>query len=513
MLLWFLALLPPVFTRSLWEPDDARYAEIAREMEESGDYGTPRLLGIPYPDKPPLSYWLTCLSLKVFGANEFAVRLPALLCGLATVLAMLRYAGFRAAAILATCALLLGVSQSPILDGPLSAFVILSILHARARLNGGPRGHAWLSWVWMALAVDVKGPVGLAPLPIVVAALVIARRAGELRKLDPLPGFAIFAALVVPVYALVELRIPGFIQHFLVGQNLRGLANADENVHHGRGFLYAPAYVAGGFMPWMLALPPALAWAWKRRARWRDFEAVLPLAWFFVIFGVFAVSRSKLATYFLPAFPPLALLVGKWWEDGAPMRRGWAALWALAGLAAPVGVPLILDLKRLSPVLAADPRVGFLVGAAAIAFAMSLLLVARLIARGRPAAALAGVVGIIVAASAASSLLLPPLGSFRTVGRPLLDSAREPLVVFETEAAGVAFYRRRVPGLCGLTRDYEPLGRSPELLWPPERLGEAGSILTTFKKIPELEAHLKNRWRIIRSADPHVLLAPLKTPE
>ena len=62
-------------TYGLWEPDEARYAEIAREMLASHNLIVPQLNYVPYIEKPPLLYWLTAGSMKLFGINEFAARL------------------------------------------------------------------------------------------------------------------------------------------------------------------------------------------------------------------------------------------------------------------------------------------------------------------------------------------------------------------------------------------------------------------------------------------------------
>ena len=58
-----------------WEPDEARYGEIAREMLALRDFIVPHLNYVAYVEKPPLLYWLTALSFRIFGINEFAARL------------------------------------------------------------------------------------------------------------------------------------------------------------------------------------------------------------------------------------------------------------------------------------------------------------------------------------------------------------------------------------------------------------------------------------------------------
>src|ERR1039458_5316744 len=78
-LLAAIVYLPGLGRPALWEPDEGRYAEIAREMVISGDYVTPRDDFELYFEKPPLVYWANAASIEIFGVNEFAVRLPAAL--------------------------------------------------------------------------------------------------------------------------------------------------------------------------------------------------------------------------------------------------------------------------------------------------------------------------------------------------------------------------------------------------------------------------------------------------
>lgn len=89
---WFVAAVLLLFfcllgTRSLNEPDEGRYAEIAREMVETGNWLVPRIWYVPHLDKPPFTYWAVAVSLSVFGVNEWAVRLPLALAGLSAACA------------------------------------------------------------------------------------------------------------------------------------------------------------------------------------------------------------------------------------------------------------------------------------------------------------------------------------------------------------------------------------------------------------------------------------------
>src|SRR6202046_5421619 len=77
--------LPGLGRPALWEPDEGRYAEIAREMYLSGDYVTPRDDFVRYFENPPLVYWCEAASISIFGPTEFAIRLPAALFSAAEV--------------------------------------------------------------------------------------------------------------------------------------------------------------------------------------------------------------------------------------------------------------------------------------------------------------------------------------------------------------------------------------------------------------------------------------------
>ena len=104
------------------DPDEGRYAEIAREMLVLKDWLIPHLNLLPYLEKPPLVYWLTALGFKVFGYTEAAARLPSAVSALGGV--FLAYGLGRA------------------LWGPLAGILGALVLASTRRLRGpGPHPH------------------------------------------------------------------------------------------------------------------------------------------------------------------------------------------------------------------------------------------------------------------------------------------------------------------------------------------------------------------------------------
>ena len=134
-LLAAILYLPGLGRPALWEPDEGRYAEIAREMVVSGDYVTPRDDFELYFEKPPLVYWADAASIGAFGANEFAVRLPAALFSVGQVvvtaaLAEVMFgatAGFFAALALALSPLFFGFARFATLDPALAFFLTAAL--------------------------------------------------------------------------------------------------------------------------------------------------------------------------------------------------------------------------------------------------------------------------------------------------------------------------------------------------------------------------------------------------
>ncbi len=311
-----LAGLPLFFyhlgTPGLMDPDEGRYAEIAREMLILKDWLTPHLNFLPYLEKPPLVYWLTALSFQVFGLSEWAARLPAALSGLAGV--FFAYflgrafwgarAGFLGALVLATCGGYVVLGRLIILDMPLTFFLNLGI--GLGYLAAVRERRGLLAWAYLALAMAVliKGPVALVLAGLIWGTWTLLERRRPLTFWLHPAGLAIMAVVVLPWFILVTMKFPEFPRFFFWEHHVRRYA---AGTIHGKSFYYYGPVLLGLMLPWSWLLP----WTLARLKPHASPERLFLFIWAGVVVLFFSLSGGKLAPYILPALLPLSLLVGE----------------------------------------------------------------------------------------------------------------------------------------------------------------------------------------------------------
>jgi 4-amino-4-deoxy-L-arabinose transferase-like glycosyltransferase len=335
--------------RPLANPDEGRYSEISREMAATGDWITPRLNGIKYFEKPPLQYWASAIALRVFGVNEYAARLYVVLAGFAT-LCLVGWAARRFAGTDVALGSMIALASSPYfmalggivtLDMGLTLWTtatfvaFLAAEHARERPRA-QRGWMLCAWAAMALAVLSKGLIGIIFAGAAVFFVIALRRdVAVLDRLHLIPGLAIFFAIAAPWFIAVSMANEEFAQFFFFHEHLaRFLTRAHRRVEPWWYFL---PIVACGFLPWMFAMPAAVFSAWREEAG-KAFQPLrICIAWSAFVVVFFSISGSKLPAYVLPAFPPLAFVLGRYLAR-APQRR--LALWAAAAI--PLGIGLFV---------------------------------------------------------------------------------------------------------------------------------------------------------------------------
>src|SRR5262245_35821751 len=336
--------------RGLFQPDEGRYAEISREMLASGDWITPRLNGLKYFEKPPLQYWATAVSFALFGLDEWTARLWTAVSGFLGVLFVV-FAGNRlgphgtggiAGLVLASSLAYFLSSQYVTLDMGLTFFMSAALLSFLLAHQGGPpvkRGWMLLAWSAMAGAVLSKGLVGIVLPGMVLAAYVIMQRDwGLLRELEWARGLALFSALTLPWFILVQMRNPEFFDFFVLREHFARYAQAGHN--RPGAWWYFGVVLLVGMMPWTPVLAAVVRRAVSSRESSRLNVERLLLAWIGVLLVFYSFSNSKLPAYILPVLPALALLIARDAARRAWLDMKWPALFAAAAGAASLAVVL-----------------------------------------------------------------------------------------------------------------------------------------------------------------------------
>jgi 4-amino-4-deoxy-L-arabinose transferase-like glycosyltransferase len=308
------------------DPPEGFHAEIAHEMLARGDFATPRLNAVRYFDKPPLLYWLMSLSSSVAGPTPFAARFWSALAavGVAGVTAGLgTLLGGPRVGLLA--GLMVAANMGMFLFGrfvkPDLVFILCIVLayagFTLAYLGRGrwPLALSYAALAMATLAKDVLGALG--PLAVVAIFFWLTRER-PWRPWLPWWGVALFGAIALPWYAIVELRNRGFLWYTIVDNHLLNLVRQrsfpDEDVPLGAVEFLVVTVIA--FLPWMLAVPAGIVSTVRsRRETATDRLWALFALWALVVVGFFTVTPFRLPHYGLPAFPALALLAARAWDD------------------------------------------------------------------------------------------------------------------------------------------------------------------------------------------------------
>ena len=317
-------------SRSLNEPDEGRYSEIAREMIETGDWLVPHLWYLPHLDKPPMTCWLVAGSMKLFGQNEWSARLPVALAGVSGVWAVFllgrslggRRAGFWGAVILQSSLLYFAMARMLTPDIFLTQFVAWAVyffwrswLVLKSEIGNRKSEIIWwhlAGWITIALGFLTKGPIALAIPLIALAALLIFRRkevgGKKILFAGLIAGFVLFFVVAAPWFLAVFQRVPQSAHYMILGQAAGHLLGTTIKNRPG-GPLYFFGILAAGFLPWTFLI----GWLW-RRSHWRALSDrqkdgwLLLNVWVVFTFALFSFSHSKLPAYILPIFPALAVL-------------------------------------------------------------------------------------------------------------------------------------------------------------------------------------------------------------
>ena len=311
------------FIIPLTDKTEARYSEIARLMSETGNWIVPQIdYGVPFWAKPPLSTWLSAISISIFGENEFFVRLPSLILSLLMVFFISKYIANKKLPFFLPCLILFSLPEFFLHAGVVSTDVSLSFSIMLIMISfwkiSEKRSLIWESLFIVGIAMGLlsKGPISIVLTfpPLFLWGLRFRLPIRKLFRISWIFGLL----LALPWYFLIEKKSPGFTNYFIVGEHfLRFIDSSWAGDKYGfpkqqpYGIIWI--FLILGTIPWIFSLLKKLI---------KNFTSIWDNKWEFFLWSwllwtpiFFTISKSLIHTYIMPVMVPLTLLVCHYWEN------------------------------------------------------------------------------------------------------------------------------------------------------------------------------------------------------
>ncbi len=318
-LLFVLLYLVPLTMRPIVSPDESRYGAIALEMLHSKDWWSLKLVGLSYYEKPPMGYWLTAVSMAVFGENAWGLRFAPALAALFTALATgaiakricaLPHIGLIATAVQLTLLFPWVFGNVAILDGMFSAFITVCVAFFVYGATDPER--RWriffftLSGVAAAGAFLTKGFLGLAFPAIIAGGWLIWQKRWRDLLLYPLVPMISAVFISAPLIIEIHKHNPGFWDYFFWVEHVRRFTSPDSNQHPEPWWFFLPMLPVGAML-WTLNI--GKVWSGFRTSLFRGCGASLCAAWIGLPLLLLSASSGKLPAYILPIFPAFSIVI------------------------------------------------------------------------------------------------------------------------------------------------------------------------------------------------------------
>ncbi len=323
---WFIAalgailFLPMLGAVHLFDWDEINFAESAREMLITRDYGRVTINFQPFWEKPPLFIWLQAISMKLFGVNEYAARLPNALCGIATLMVLFHYGRMYRNATFGWFWVLVYVGtwlphayfKSGIIDPVFNLFMLSGMVHlalwATAQGNRQYR-HAALAGLFIGLAVLTKGPVGLL-LPGLTAILyMVVKRKWFLRPLPLLLATGVFLVTTFAWYGVETMRNGWWFLGEFITYNLR-LAQTEDAGHGGFLFYHFVVLLLGCFPASLLIFYKPKQLPESTDTQTKNMQQLHIWMWLSlgIVLAVFTIVQTKIIHYSSFAYFPITFI-------------------------------------------------------------------------------------------------------------------------------------------------------------------------------------------------------------
>ena len=325
----------------LTDTTEARYGHIALLMAKTGDWITPYFdYNVPFWGKPPLSFWAEALSYKIFGIYDFAPRVPSLIVTLLTawlIYIFLKKISSKTSALLgvviySSMLLVYALSGVILTDTYLTFSTTLSLIAFLMVIGGEKKYWDYLFFVGLGLGLLAKGPLAL----VIVGGIIFIwilfsfkKRIKTILMFPLLKGTFLMLLIALPWYILAELKTPGFLHYFIVGEHF------DRFVDSGwSGDLYGTSHKKPHGTIWLFWIYSSLPWGIMglivllknlftkggflvTYTKLKEENISLLVVWMLFVMLFFSMAGNILWTYILPSLPAFAVILALYiYRDG-----------------------------------------------------------------------------------------------------------------------------------------------------------------------------------------------------
>ena len=338
--LYFILFLIPVyiigFGIDIMDIDASQYAEMSREMSNSNSYLHVFELGKDYLDKPPLLFWVTSISIKLFGANNFAYRFPSFLFALFALFSTYRFAllyykkeiASLAALVLASCQAFFLINHDVRTDTILMSCVIFSVWQLATWLLHKKTLNFVLAFIGIGLGMLAKGPIALiVPILAFGTHLILTRNFAAIFKWEYLLGAVIIAIILIPMsiglYTQFDLHPEKIVNEKTGVSGLRffywtqsfGRITGESVWNNNSNIFFLFQNMLWSFLPWIIIFTVAFFTEFKLLIK-QKFKILPNAEWISMggfTLGYLALGSSKyqLPHYIFVVFPFAAIVTAK----------------------------------------------------------------------------------------------------------------------------------------------------------------------------------------------------------
>lgn len=323
-----IALFMNINDWSVRETSEARYAQISKEMFESGNYLHPTLMGIKHYHKPPLTYWITCAGYKIFGANVIGARFflqigiilqMLIVYGIAKLLFQNNRHAFLAALLYFALPGVYMSSRALTTDVFLTTFVLLAVFSWLKFTLKEQKTYLLLFYISLGLGFFTKGPVVyIFPVFIIIGSYISGLKP---KKLISYHIIGVLIMLIIGLTWFVYLYIidERFLHYFVIQHTVERMAT--DNFGRSEPWWFFIAVVSASSFPWIIILFNQIF----RNKQYQSKNAAIFLLWIVPPILFFSLSQSKLMLYVLPVYAGIAIgSIWMWFKMNNRQHKVWS---------------------------------------------------------------------------------------------------------------------------------------------------------------------------------------------